>query len=424
MKRFSLLLAVLLLIPAGFAQEKTELRIAWWGSQNRHDRTIQVIELFEELNPNVDVIFEPSGWNDHWTKMTTQAAGNNLPDIMQQDYARLQEWVSRDLLLPLDDYMGTTIDTSYIGEASLAGGMVGDELYAINLGTNSQTIILDVDAFEAAGLELPSPDWTWAEFEEIAMTLHNELGIWAIGPGLYNDQMWKSLYMGYGQWSYDDSGAALGYENDEPFVEYLEMIQRLIDAGAIPTRAEDVAEFQDQGVEAIPLVAGRSAMDSVWSNQIVAVWTAAGEDRNLAMWHLPRTEGGQSQNYVKPSMFFSITKDSPNPELAAEFIDFFTNSVEANEILFAERGVPISSVVRDGLVPQLSRAQLEMFDYLARVEADSSPIRPPDPAGHADIISNVYEPIIIDQVFYGQIPAARAVDMLRREATRILAQNQ
>ncbi|MEM7737262.1 MAG: extracellular solute-binding protein, partial [Deinococcota bacterium] len=252
MKRFSLLLAVLLLIPAGFAQEKTELRIAWWGSQNRHDRTIQVIELFEELNPNVDVIFEPSGWNDHWTKMTTQAAGNNLPDIMQQDYARLQEWVSRDLLLPLDDYMGTTIDTSYIGEASLAGGMVGDELYAINLGTNSQTIILDVDAFEAAGLELPSPDWTWEEFEEIAMTLHNELGIWAIGPGLYNDQMWKSLYMGYGQWSYDDSGAALGYEDDEPFVAYLEMIQRLIDAGAVPSRAEDVAEFQDQGVEAIP----------------------------------------------------------------------------------------------------------------------------------------------------------------------------
>ena len=73
--------------------DQTELRIAWWGSQNRHDRTIAVIELFEELHPEIDVVYEFSGWEDHWTKMATQAAGGNLPDIMQQDYARLEEWV-------------------------------------------------------------------------------------------------------------------------------------------------------------------------------------------------------------------------------------------------------------------------------------------------------------------------------------------
>jgi multiple sugar transport system substrate-binding protein len=32
-------------------EETVELRIAWWGSQNRHDRTIAAIELYEKENP-------------------------------------------------------------------------------------------------------------------------------------------------------------------------------------------------------------------------------------------------------------------------------------------------------------------------------------------------------------------------------------
>lgn len=423
MKRLTLFIILSLLIPTVFAQQ-TELRISWWGSQNRHDRTIKVIEMFEAKHPDVKIIYEPAGWADYWVKMNTQAAGSNLPDIMQHDYAFLAEWASRGLVVPLDPYMGNVIDTANISEVALAGGMIDGSLYAINLGTNSQNFIIDVDAFEKAGIPLPSANWTWAEFEEIALKLHEKLGIWAIGPGLYGDQMWKSLYLGLGEWAYNNEGTDLGYENDQPFVEYLKMIQRLMDAGAVPTRAEDIAEFDGQSVEALPVVAGRSVMDSFWSNQIIAVWGAAGEDRNFKLWHLPRPEGGKSQNYLKPSQFFSITKDSKNPELAAEFIDFFTNSVEANEVLLAERGVPISSNVREALEPLLTAAQIEMFDYISRVEQDNSPIRPPDPAGHSDIVNNVYMPIILDQVFYGQITPERAVQALRQEASRILRQNR
>ena len=80
------------------SDEPIELRIAWWGSQSRHDRTIAVIEMFEELHPNIDIVYEFSGWDDHWVKMATQAAGGNMPDIMQQDYARIEEWNDRGLL--------------------------------------------------------------------------------------------------------------------------------------------------------------------------------------------------------------------------------------------------------------------------------------------------------------------------------------
>ncbi|MCB0132011.1 MAG: hypothetical protein KDD78_14230, partial [Caldilineaceae bacterium] len=125
----------------------------------------------------------------------------------------------------------------------------------------------------------------------------------------------------------------------------------------------------------------------------------------------------------KPSQFFSITSQANHPKEAAMFIDFVTNSLEANDVLFAERGVPISSVVRAHLKPQLDKAQLEMFDYMDRVVADSSPIRPPDPVGHADITNNIYFPQVVDPVLYGQLSPEEGVAILREQASLILAEN-
>jgi multiple sugar transport system substrate-binding protein len=123
--------------------EDIELRIAWWGSQNRHDRTIKVIEMFMEEHPNIKISYEPSGWNDHWTKMSTQAAGGNLPDIMQQDFARLEEWVEKGMLLPLDEFAEAgVLDFSNVSEGNLAGGMIDGKLYGVNLGTNSECFVL------------------------------------------------------------------------------------------------------------------------------------------------------------------------------------------------------------------------------------------------------------------------------------------
>ncbi len=397
------------------------MRIAWWGSQNRHDRTIEVIEMFEEMYPNIDVVYEFSGWEDHWTKMATQAAGGNLPDIMQQDYARLEEWVDRDLIMPLDSFIESgAIDLANVTDGEIGGGRIDDQLYGLNLGNNSQAIVLDIDAFAEAGIELPAQDWTWADFEEITMQLHDALGIWGMGNGLSNEQMWKTLYLSNSEWSYNDEGTALGYEDDAIFQNYLDMILRLQEAEAIPSREWEIGQG-DMGVESQPIVTGDSAMAHFWSNQIVAVQSAAGEDRNFVMHHLPRLDGGQSANYVKPSMFFSITSQAKHPEEAAMFLDFFTNNVEANNVLFAERGVPISSEIRDALKPQLEKSQLEMFEYLGRVVEDSSPIRPPDPVGHADFINNAYWPQAIDPLLLGQISSEEAVQIIREQATDILA---
>jgi multiple sugar transport system substrate-binding protein len=423
----TLLVLVALIAPAATAFGKAdtiELHITWWGSQTRTDKTIAAIGLFEAAHPNIKVTYEYANFTDYWVLLGTKAASDSLPDLMQHDYAYLSEWATRGQLLALDDLIASgAINVSDVAQSVLDSGKIDGKTYGLSLGSNSQAFILDVDAFERAGMDLPSPAWTWQEFEDTVMKLHDTLGIWGFGTLLADEALWKSLQIGHGRWAFNADGTALGYEDDQPMIDHLNMILRLQEAGAIPTFDEET-ELDTAGVEGSPLVTGKSAMQYQWSNQVVAVATAAGEGRHFKLWHLPRPEGGQSENYLKPSMFFSIPATAKYPQEAAMFIDFVTNSLEANDILAAERGVPISAAVRDYLRPNLSPIMQETFDFLVRVEADSSPVPPPDPTGYLDIRTNVYDPQFIEPVLYGEMTPEEGVQFFREEANRILGQNK
>ncbi|HLL80567.1 MAG TPA: extracellular solute-binding protein [Ktedonobacteraceae bacterium] len=398
--------------------------MTWWGSQSRHDRTIKVIQMYEAAHPNIKITYEFANFNDYWTKLNTQAAGNQLPCIMQQDYAYVAEWSNRNLLLPLDDYYkNKTINVTSIAQSVLDSGKVGDHFYALSLGSNSQSFILDVDAFKKAGIDMPAANWTWKDFEDIAMKLHDKLGIWATANGLEDVQMWKSLYVAYGEQPFTSDGTKLGYTDDQPLIDYYNMMLRLIKAGAISSYDQSLP-YINGSLEQEPIVTGKEAIRYQWSNQVVAIFNAAGKDRNLVLWPLPRPVGQKSENYIKPSQFFSIPTQCKTPDEAAKFIDYFTNSNEANDVLGGERGVPVASTVRDYLLPKLNPVDASTFKFLSQIEKDASPIFPPDPPGFTDILNNVYTPEFVQPVLYGQVSVADGVAALRKGAEDILAKNK
>lgn len=407
--------------PAAASGQPVELRLTWWGSQARHDKTIKVIEMFQQKYPNIKITYEFAGWADYWTKMTTQAAGNNLPDVMQQDYAYINEWTNKNFLLPLDSYVADgTINVKDAVADSINSGKVNGKLVGINLGNNSQDFLLDVDAFKKAGIDLPKADWTWADFEKICMDLTAKLGMPAFTGDLYNDQFFKNVFVSEGQSFYNADGTGLGFTNDKPLIDYLNMVVRLQKAKAIISREEYVAAKYT--IETDLLIKGQGAITYANSNQIVAEWTAAGANRNFKLQPLPRSN--KPTNYFKPSMFFSITTGSKHPKEAAMFIDYFNNDLEANKVLAAERGVPISSKLREAMKPTLGKAAAEMFDYMTRLEGNTSPIPYPDPASHPDIVNNVWVPMVADPVGYGQTTPEKAVATLKTEAAAILAKNK
>jgi multiple sugar transport system substrate-binding protein len=119
-------------------------------------------------------------------------------------------------------------------------------------------------------------------------------------------------------------------------------------------------------------------------------------------------------------MFFSITRNAALPEVAARFIDFTLNSLDANRILLAERGAPIAGRVRADLRHLVSAPQKAVFDFLDRIQDDVAPLPPPDPVGNTDLINRVFVPQVVDPVMYGLVPAPVAMKLLRRQSSDFL----
>lgn len=61
------------------ADGKTQLNILWWGSQTRHELTTQMLEKFQEENPDIEVVMDYSDWDGYWTKLPAQVAGGQTP---------------------------------------------------------------------------------------------------------------------------------------------------------------------------------------------------------------------------------------------------------------------------------------------------------------------------------------------------------
>ncbi len=69
---------------SAFAQ--VELRMSWWGGNDRHQATLKALEEFHKQNPDITVKAEYTGWDGHLSRLTTQIAGNTEPDVMQTNW--------------------------------------------------------------------------------------------------------------------------------------------------------------------------------------------------------------------------------------------------------------------------------------------------------------------------------------------------
>ncbi len=404
------------------------MQVAWWGSQNRHDRTIKVLEMFMQENPNVKLTWEFAAFNDYWTRLTTQAAGGNLPCLIQHDYQYIGEWVKRNQLMPLDQFVENgTIDATNIAEGYLNGGRLGpdNKLYAISLGTNTQTFTVDPAMLQEAGLEVPKPEWTWQEFEQMLTQVKEKTGKHGSSTGLNDNQVFKLWVKQHGSTLYNEQGTALGYEDDKIFVDFFTMLKGWMDKGLIPTREFEVSQG-DVSIEDNIFVRQEAASAHIHSNQLTAVASANG-GREISPLPLPKQEGANPEpgNYLKPSQFWSITANCPQDQaqVAAQIINFFTNDLEANDILAAERGVPISSAVQEHMKPKLDATQKKVFDLLAYVEEHHSELDAPDPPNSRQVIQEVYTPLM-DQILYGQLSPEEAAPQFREQANALLSANQ
>ena len=195
----------------------------------------------------------------------------------------------------------------------------------------------------------------------------------------------------------------------EDYLEFFEIIEMGTQEGWHFAAADWVGR---QGMEQDPLVYGdvpsqRSWMGFQFSNQLAGLMNVAPEDMELGMTTYPSTNPLIS-NFIRASMYFSISAHSDHPNEAAELINFWTNSVDVNRIILAERGIPASTVVADAIAPDFSPANQAAQAFVEFVAGNSTPVNPPRPEGAAQIVDHLRS--LVEHISHGTMTAQQAAE--------------
>ncbi|MBP7001548.1 extracellular solute-binding protein [Amaricoccus sp.] len=403
--------------PRAARAQDARLRLMWWGSQNRNERTNTVIGLFTGANPGIAVEGESAGWDDYWTRLATQTAGGNAPDVMQMDYRYIFEYARRGVLAPLDEAVASgALDLSGFSEEAIAGGKVDGKIYGVSLGANSSAMIVNAQAFEEAGVAPPERGMTWDAFAVRAAELTEKAGKKgfhgsADGGGVeptfegWLRQRGKALYDADGKLAFDAGDAG----------EWFAMWQAMRDSGAcVPA---DLQALDQLNIETSMVSLGHAAVAFAHSNQIVGYQGLSQAPLTMAPYPTGG-EGSKPGQYRKPSMFFSAYANTKVPGEAAKFVSYFINDEAATDALGVERGVPESASVRERLAQTLDDLGKAQIEYVANLGDLAGPLPPPPPSGAGEIAFALKR--VNEEVGFGTPPEA-AGESFVAEATAILA---
>lgn len=405
------------------SDEPITLRMAWWGSQDRHDKTIAAIELYESLNPNVTIEYEYYSFDDYFTKLKTLVASDEVWDVFQLG-GNFPMYI--DKIYPLDEFIASgVVDVSKISEANLKTTREtdGTQLGLTN-GINTYGIAYDPAIFEEAGAALPTDDWTWEDYQKAADTITEKLGIFGSSTFLTSDFIAGcSTYIGQqgdlGQYSFFNLDlTGMGFDDPQMLAPFIQMRADMIKKGSYPDAG---ASAEVTNIENDFLVTGEAAMTWVAVNQFPTIYNVCAEQgRELALAPLPKVvAGGNSGTLIQSSQMLCVSQDSEHKEAAAAFISWFENDVDCNNILQAERGIPANENVREALSASATKGQQIMYDYVDSVSKNPTPkeynVLSPD--GQDQVQDNYLN--YIQQVASGEITAQEAAEKTYADAQAI-----
>ena len=345
-------LIVLMLIPSALSaggnsesasvNDTVQLRFSWWGSDDRHKATLEVIELYQQKHPEVTITAEYSGSSGYQQKLFTQLAGGNAPDIIQVDAwwtdAQRKFSAFADLnAFPQIDQSG--FDSKFVMDYGSMDGVV----YCLPTGINASCMIINRDVLEEAGIEWRD-QWTWEDILAEGPKVHQQ------NPDRYFfnvDQYTATSYIlrAYlsqlsGNPTTLDATYELGFTREQ-LIQVYEFIRQCYELGIMQPAESSMAYKQKP--EQNPLwINGNAAVSLDWTSKLLSYKGENIDNMDVAV--LPTmAEGAKSSGmFSRPSQLLAINASS-SPEkqnAAADFINFFYNDPEAQEILRDTRAVP------------------------------------------------------------------------------------
>ncbi len=214
------------------------VEIVYMRQAEAHPIDLEFVEEFNNMQDRIRVVVDNVPAGDTYTKLALTTESGNPPDVYMTYWTvgAASNGLALDLTSFIDqegeDWFNSYAQTSWDFNA-FAGSY-----YGVPYRVAPVTVILNLNMFEKANLDIPPYDWTWEDFLETARLLTNEendeYGYCISGTANSDgtDAQYYPFLFSAGGRMINDEGLA-GFNSSEG-VEALQFMIDMIEAGVVP----------------------------------------------------------------------------------------------------------------------------------------------------------------------------------------------
>lgn len=286
-----------------------------------------LINAYEEKNPNVKIEMVDLGSQDYMTALATQLSGSdtNLDVVLVKDIPGYSNLVAKNTLEPVNT---ENLDLSAYGGIT-EQILINDEIYALPFRSDFWVIFYNKDIFDAAGVEYPTNDMTFEEYDTLAQKVtKTDLGNEVYGAHYHT---WRSAIQLFGILDGKNSIIDGNYDFLKPYYEMVLNQQN-------NEVCQDYATIKTSGLHYSGAFAqGNVAMMNMgsWFIPTLIEKISTGEYTDVSNWGIvkyPHAEGVEPGSTLATITSLAVTSASKNKEVATDFMNFVCGAEGAEVI--------------------------------------------------------------------------------------------
>lgn len=351
------------------------------SNDGNEDNLQKIVDAFEKANPDITVDVTTLPYADYGTALQTDLAAGTESDVFDIEYANYAQYQANGVLAPI------TVQNPDAYKQSLLEAYATDGTqYALPSSFSDVVLYYNKDLFDAAGLDYPNADWTWADEKAAAEKLTDTAaGVWGDHQPVSFYEYYKALAQNGGQFLSDDGtkvafNTPAGVEAAHWLVDKSGTVMPTIEQGQ-GTPDFDTNLFKD----------GKLAM------MHTGIWVFGAVADVPFGWDIAVEPGNSTQASAVFSNALGVSANSKHPEAAAKWAEFLSSSDTTVQVRldagwelppisddaklssYLEKGAPenrqavFDSLDGIALPPVVATGQTEMQDIMTEelVEAQS-----------------------------------------------------
>jgi len=392
------------------------IRAAFYGGDPVLAGLKQAFDHYTDKHPGITITPELAPFGDYWSKLSTQVAGRNAPDVLRMSMSYFADYSQRGALLDLTDRIGSGIKINDLDKDVASSGRIAGGTYGVGQSSISHAVFTRPELWKQAKVDPPPADWTWDGFADWAKGFASEAG-----PGRYgttdaggNLQIFEPFARQHGHDLFTADGKALAVPADvvEEWFSFWNGLRKAKAAPPLDMSAE-AGDFDTN-----LMTKGRSPLTFGWVQQIT--FYAPLIDSPVDIAALPSPDAGSvTGQFIKALDFWSISAQSKNIDASVALVDYLINDPAAIKAIGLNLGVPPSETARRALASDPDSAAGKAIAYVERIKDKVGPPPGAWPKGYGDLLQSFGRHN--EDVGFGKSDPANAAASFVDEARKSLA---